>query len=93
MKSGEGVLRLTCGIDNGIQERPEGRRGTVWQEVCEEEPVAERTQGGTQGPSLWNDISSLSLPLVTDANVAWESPHAGTRHAVGHGVGLDRDYN
>lgn len=41
VKRDDWVPRLTCGIDNGIQERPEGRRGTVWQEVCEEEPVAE----------------------------------------------------
>lgn len=60
VKGSRQALRLTCGINDGIQQRPEGRRGTMRQEVCEEEPVAERGQG-LRGPAF----GDMSFPFTS----------------------------
>lgn len=43
LQLGQGLIHppgeLPCGIDDGTQQRPEGRRGAVGQEIREEEPV------------------------------------------------------
>lgn len=60
MRGSRQVLRLTCGIDDGIQQRPEGRRGTMGQEVREEEPVEERGQR-LRGPAF----GDMSFPFTS----------------------------
>lgn len=87
------ILRLTCSIDDGVQERSEGRRGTMWQEVCEEEPVAEKRQG-LRGPAF--GTASLPFHFREGETSMWPGRMDQTclhYSAMRCGVGLGFDYN